>query len=85
MTSGLDDLPTHQGKRRFPGSDRELRILRRQGALSRLARPLLRFLRTQLGRPWRAVQGELDARLLRLPANRFLRQRVRQMLARALP
>lgn len=80
----MDDLPRRQGKRRFPGSDRERQTLRRAGGASRIARPMVRFLLAQLGRPWRAVQAELDARLRRLPANRYLRQRVRRLLLQAL-
>jgi hypothetical protein len=83
MTSGADDLPT-PGPLRFRGSDRESRPARPSGAVARIARPLARFARAQAGRAWQAVRADLESRLQSLPVSRFLRQRVRRMLLRAL-
>jgi len=83
MPSDSDDVPT-PGPLRFRGSDRESRPARRAGAVARIARPLARFVRAQAGRAWQAVMADLESRLQRLPASRFLRQRVRRMILRAL-
>lgn len=66
------------------GHPREGRAVRRARSATRLAQPILRYLMARFGRAWEMLLPALDRRLRRLRADRFLRQRVRHLVLRAL-
>jgi hypothetical protein len=57
-------------------------LFRQLDALKRHEKPLARFLRRQVGRPWTEVRAEIDARCRDLPVDEFIRTKVRDRLLR---
>jgi hypothetical protein len=84
--ASFDDGPKRRSVRREPSiSHRDLGddfTLRKLALVERYVKPLLRFLRRQVGQPWSQVQPELDARCRALKVDAGIRKLVRDRLMR---
>jgi len=79
-----DEVPSRLGIARQKitdlGHTTDRGLLDRWAVLRRYAKPLRRFLKRQVGRPWVEVQAELDVRLAALHAPKAVVQALRREL-----